>query len=114
MSAPARVFHLFPQLPPELREEVWRYCLPYRVFELDHPAHFNVFEYPPEDENAVPCMLGITTVMNGRPPLICRVCRESRAVASKAGDMVVELWRNRLTIAHWNSSTMVCLSLIHI
>jgi hypothetical protein len=31
-------FHLFPRLPTELRLEIWRLCLPRRVWELDIPT----------------------------------------------------------------------------
>ncbi|KAH0238630.1 hypothetical protein KCV06_g618, partial [Aureobasidium melanogenum] len=41
MTKPATSFHLFGRLPPELRLQIWQYCLPYRVFELD----FSLDEY---------------------------------------------------------------------
>lgn len=37
-------FHLFPQLPVELRLAIWRKCLPHRASEIDIPLDKIVFE----------------------------------------------------------------------
>ncbi|THX93107.1 hypothetical protein D6D08_02221 [Aureobasidium pullulans] len=67
-------FHPFPRLPLELREEIWRLCLPYRVSEREDPNDCR---------------------SNKRPPLLARVCRESRRVASATGKwMPFLVWRN--------------------
>ncbi|KAJ5533341.1 hypothetical protein N7494_009893 [Penicillium frequentans] len=73
-------FHLFDQLPTELRLAVWRECLSHRVVELDYAW----------DEGAylvilpTPCELRKTTKINRRPPIISWVCRESRLIAFEA------------------------------
>lgn len=67
-------FHLFPKLPVELRRAVWRHCLPSRVVELDVPYNELVGK-------GTSCQLAHTTSRNTRPPVISRVCRESREVA---------------------------------
>ena len=84
-------FYLFPQLAPELRRAIWRNCLPYRTLEIDIPIDCIVFDievealYPFKLIALPPCKLHDTTYMNLRPPLISRVCRESRDVAFETG-----------------------------
>ncbi|KAK4952423.1 hypothetical protein LTR10_009229 [Elasticomyces elasticus] len=78
-------FHLFLELPLELREEIWRYCLPHRVRELDTPLAQNVFEPEYEYGSLLPCNLQGTTFANGLPPVLTRVCLESRKVARETG-----------------------------
>ncbi|KAL4735944.1 hypothetical protein BDV11DRAFT_211602 [Aspergillus similis] len=57
-------FYSFPQLPAELRLQIWRECLPHRP----------------------PCKMNWKTSRNNKaPPLIVRVCHESRAVAFETG-----------------------------
>ena len=85
MSTPTTYFPLFPKLPAELREEIWRYCLPHRYRELDQPVADIVFFAPDNQDGPWPCDLYHTTDMNARPPLISRVCHESRCVAFKTG-----------------------------
>lgn len=77
-------FNRFSQLPTELRERIWRFCLPHRVSETDFPLDFMVYNsFGSEDKLA--CSLRSTTISNGRPPLLTRVCRESRSVAFETG-----------------------------
>ncbi|KAK4952421.1 hypothetical protein LTR10_009227 [Elasticomyces elasticus] len=83
MPSPESGFPLFPQLPLELREEIWRFCLPNRVHELDRPLAENVYDV--DEDHPAPCHLQRTSLVNGYPPLISRVCRESRAVAHETG-----------------------------
>lgn len=73
-------FHRFQRLPPELRVIIWRHCLPHRVVELDEPFD--------ESGLALPCGLELTSHMNGHPPLISRVCRESRVVALQSRSLI--------------------------
>ncbi|KAI1392058.1 uncharacterized protein F4822DRAFT_114563 [Hypoxylon trugodes] len=73
-------FHLFPNLPTELRLLIWRFCLPNRVIELDHPHPDPIFDF----KRPAPCTLAKTTVLNNRPPLIAGVCHEARTVASES------------------------------
>ncbi|KAL4745508.1 hypothetical protein BDW72DRAFT_211287 [Aspergillus terricola var. indicus] len=74
-------FHFFPKLPPELRLEIWRLCLPHRVYELDNPFNEVVYIQLPY----FPCTLQDASYINGREPDIARVCREARAVAYESG-----------------------------
>ncbi|KAJ5489353.1 hypothetical protein N7539_004243 [Penicillium diatomitis] len=72
------VFHLFLELPFELRRMIWKECLPKsRVFDT-----------------MLPCLVYEKSRCRGtrwssrqswRPPIITRVCRESRAVAHETG-----------------------------
>ncbi|KAK3617411.1 hypothetical protein LTR22_026742 [Elasticomyces elasticus] len=86
-----QLFHCFPQLPLELREEIWRCCLPYRIRELDSPRPEIIFLEPDplvmSWGGPTPCNLKHTTHVNGLPPMISRVCYESRKVAHEAGSL---------------------------
>jgi PII-like signaling protein len=73
-------FHFFTELPAELRLMVWRFCLPHRVVELDRP--FGEYSY------SSPCGEGATCDLNKCPPVITRVCRESRSVACESARYV--------------------------
>lgn len=96
-------FAQFPKLPVELRLMIWRECLPHRMVEMDYPLPDNVF-----DKNTPPpCQLERTTTLNGLPPVITRVCRESRAVALETATPP----SSPLDIpdeAEWGSSTATC------
>lgn len=88
-----QTFHLFPDLPKELRDEIWRLCLPHRVAELDLPPRKWVHEpvSPPNgQQRRRPCLLGPTSMTNSAPPLISRVCHESRTLALKTGHLRTE------------------------
>lgn len=108
MSNAEDIFHLFPQLPLELREEIWRCCLPRRVCEIDEPNAQIVFDvdfaFDDDEPAATPCKCFDTTVKNGRPPLISRVCRESRAVALENGN-IAQVSGRRPRDAEWTSGT---------
>ncbi|KAJ5833512.1 hypothetical protein N7474_001823 [Penicillium riverlandense] len=78
----ALTFPRFPDLPAELRLMIWSYSLPHRVVELDMSTQAIG---PP-----LPCGLTLTSTLNGLPPLISRVCRESRSVALQSRSMVSE------------------------
>ena len=80
-------FHPFPRLPTELREEIWRLCLPHRVSELDYPYNW-LIGGPEAYREKFPCSLRSTSDSNGRPPLLTRVCVESRRVAYRSGNWV--------------------------
>jgi len=83
MSTSEPTFHCFSRLPLELREQIWRYCLPYRIRELDVPVADNLYWGQPQ-----PCQLQRTSSSNSQPPLIARVCYESRKVAHETGVFV--------------------------
>lgn len=70
-------FHLFPNLPTELRLMIWEICLPSRIFELECPV--------PRDIGPNDCILYWPTRQNWQPPVLARVCRESRTVALENG-----------------------------
>lgn len=78
-------FHPFLRLPIEIRIEIWRFCLPHRVCEMDDPIGWIVYDAD-EWDATLPCYFCSTSVNNGRAPLLTRVCRESRAVAFESGN----------------------------
>ncbi|KAL2842263.1 hypothetical protein BJX68DRAFT_244855 [Aspergillus pseudodeflectus] len=81
MSAPNETFYLFPKLPPEIRLAIWRECLPYpHVMELDYQQEEIIWDEDPQCRRN-----GRITSINAGPPMISRVCRESRAVAFERG-----------------------------
>lgn len=81
-------FHLFPRLPTELRLEIWRLCLPNRVWELDIPTAEGLFGN--RAKGSYPCNVQCTARLNGLPPVITRVCQESRDVAHESAGIVLE------------------------
>lgn len=94
MACPTSTFHRFPDLPRELRDEIWRLCLPHRVVELDWPvpAWNYGYGYPawfldPPDHS---CEMQSTSFLNSLPPVISRVCHEARTVAFETGRFVVQ------------------------
>lgn len=95
------VFRYFPRLPAEIRDHIWALCLPHRVRELDKPIYWNIF---PESSPAPCTELVYTMYRNAAPPLISRVCHESRAVALEArGDN--DAWSlPQEHPAHWTST----------
>ena len=81
-----QAFPLFPQLPLELREEIWRCCLPRRFYEIGSPFPETTFSVKDLDEPfLVPCTLYHTTQTNWSPSLIWSVCRDSRGLALETG-----------------------------
>lgn len=74
-------FHFFSRLPTELRLAIWRECLPNRVAEIDQAFDEGIYLH----DIPTPCNLWKTSAINRHPPLISRVCRESRLVATEAG-----------------------------
>ncbi|KAK3630902.1 hypothetical protein LTR56_017175 [Elasticomyces elasticus] len=104
MSSPEAGFPLFPQLPLELREEIWRFCLPNRVHELDRPLAENVYDV--DEDHPAPCHLQRTSLVNGYPPLISRVCRESRAVAHETGRFLPLDQQDQIVEGEWYSDTL--------
>lgn len=94
-------FHLFPRLPLELREEIWRLCLPHRVREIDNPLNYIIYCTSGSNNEKYPCSLRSTSKSNVRPPLLTRVCRESRRVASATGRWIPDLE------AHWKTGKVI-------
>ncbi|KAK7698774.1 hypothetical protein SLS64_012255 [Diaporthe eres] len=85
MSAAEVVFVRFADFPTEIRLAIWRDCLPHRVVELDYQPDDIIWDEGPDDE-APPCSAnGMIQLRNKAPPLITRVCRESRQVAFETG-----------------------------
>lgn len=85
MSNADRFFHPFTRLPTELREVIWRECLPKRVCEVDVPHPKYVYDIDEKTKKQTQCHLYKTGALNECPPLIIRVCRESRDVTFQAG-----------------------------
>lgn len=94
-------FHYFSQLPAELRFAIWRECLPHRVVEIDYAVDDYAYLclIPP------PCNLQLTSNINRQPPVISRVCRESRRVAFESGYQLVK--ESPPPEARWNSSLLI-------
>lgn len=109
VSKESQDFHLFPWLPKELRDAIWRQCLPHRVVEVDIPLGYiamGVWLLPDRDRDANEaiefwnrkvrhvdkkgrgCYMESTTRINSAPPIITRVCYESRMVAFKTGRLL--------------------------
>ncbi|KAL1856306.1 hypothetical protein Daus18300_010791 [Diaporthe australafricana] len=93
----ATSFHLFPKLPQELRDAIWRECLPRRVIEIDYPTEEEALELDieiEEDDDGRPinrdlsCDMRKTSMINAKPPIMSLVCRESRRVAFETGALV--------------------------
>jgi hypothetical protein len=106
------IFHPFSRLPTELREGIWHLCLPHRVYEMDDPVAFVVYKaFGPEDK--IPCSLMSTSRSNTRPPLLARVCRESRRVAFVTRNWLPMLdWRGAGSSdgpreADWNTGNVI-------
>lgn len=86
-------FARFPDLPKELRDTIWRLCLPHRVVEVDFPDpewYCEIkYQYGVDrdadmlrpDGTGYRCQMRHTTSINTQPPIISRVCHEARAVA---------------------------------
>ncbi|OTA73851.1 hypothetical protein M434DRAFT_18716 [Hypoxylon sp. CO27-5] len=83
MGEPPKTLQSFPQfriLPPELRQEIWSYCLPRRVVQMHDSRRrqrMQRFKREESRRRATPVIPG--------PPLISQVCRESRYVALRKG-----------------------------
>lgn len=81
MPAPKDSFCLFPKFPPEIRLAIWRECLPHpHIVELDYQQEDIIWDQKPQCR-----MNSRITSNNAAPPIISRVCRESRAVAFESG-----------------------------
>jgi hypothetical protein len=83
---------------------IWQYCLPYRVYETDYPVYERAYHLR-NDSCPAPCRLYQTTKLNGRPPLISRICREARAVVNESGNCDTECDPERPLEAQWASGT---------
>lgn len=81
-------FPKFSELPTELRRQIWRSCLPHRVAELDTP--FYEYYGMVDRENSGGCLLEPTSRANAVPPVITRVCHESRMVALEHGGLLTD------------------------
>lgn len=93
ISVTHRTFQYFLKLPQELRDRIWRECLPCRVVELDFPDRRDALCIPLDDDSdcdnqAQPppaCSMSNTSNLDAAPQIISRVCRESRWVAFETG-----------------------------
>ncbi|KAJ6103133.1 hypothetical protein N7486_005560 [Penicillium sp. IBT 16267x] len=81
-------FHLFPRLPTELRLQIWRLCIPCRVWDTDLPTDDGIYLDEPNADGSYPCKVTPTAKLNGLPPVITRVCQESRNVAKESGGIL--------------------------
>ncbi|KAK1521267.1 hypothetical protein CABS01_05772 [Colletotrichum abscissum] len=77
-------FHLFPELPLELRRAIWNECLPHvRIVEINKPYKGGYIYNGSMSKNdgIEECTHQMTYKLNSIPPVIAAVCRESRQVA---------------------------------
>ncbi|KAL7906960.1 hypothetical protein GGI35DRAFT_457356 [Trichoderma velutinum] len=111
MGAQSTNFSQFTLLPPEIRLQIWFYCLPHRIVQRDDP--FCLGDIHREQR----CWSIRPTRQNAAPPLIASVCRESRGVVRKWGKMVSQdYWFNlgpiwiqpRLDVYNLNCNSMSC------
>ncbi|KAI2627472.1 hypothetical protein GGS26DRAFT_599344 [Hypomontagnella submonticulosa] len=72
MAGPLQTFSLFPNLPLELRRMIWAECIPRRIVEIEPELR----SWPKYKE-----------IQSSNPPLIARVCRESRDIARLFGSI---------------------------
>lgn len=73
------MFVPFPRLPFELRRAIWKLCLPkHRIMEIDRPPEKHNEKHGEKADWQI-------SFANSRPPLLTRVCRESRSVAFENG-----------------------------
>lgn len=79
MGTQPATFPRFPDLPAELRQSIWFYCLAHRVAQQDDPLFLGFVR---EEQR---CWSRRASRQNASPPLIASVCRESRQVASRWG-----------------------------
>lgn len=95
----AQIFHRFPDLPRELRHEIWRQCLPHRVVELDLPdrdylewwfeGRYGQLYSDLDKQRRRPCELWLTSWRNCAPPAITRVCHEARKIAFETAGLTL-------------------------
>lgn len=95
-------FDYFRLLPTELRLEIWRHCLPSRIAEIHvvcYGPSLNVEILDTYLKTSPPFRLSVPT----KPPLISRVCQESRSVALNHGGLKplgpsnVHMWFDKRT-----------------
>ncbi len=74
----------FPRLPAEIRQHIWRLCLPSRVVDFD-ALDSRVSWETREEWSICVCPREAGLRANQAPPLIMRVCREAYDVAVRYG-----------------------------
>lgn len=101
-------FHGFAELPKEIRDEIWKLCLPRRVVEIDwpdvewhsaegfgkwHPYLDSTLRSDCTDDKPQLwlCPLTPTSRVNSSPPVITRVCHESRVIALRTGQLQTQI-----------------------
>lgn len=102
-------FIKFAQLPPELRQEIWRLAIPSRVIELDIPdssmwyksgSDTGPYGYPM-------CYPRHTFQRNAAKPVVSQVCYEAREVVHKYG-CYIEKWLPPTSDPRWTVAGEDC------
>lgn len=83
-------FHLFPNLPVEIRLAIWALCLPRQVMTVECPIPLQdpatITEPETEDNKSQPCSMYETS--GSASPAVAQVCRESRHETFRHGGWV--------------------------
>ncbi|KAH9993897.1 hypothetical protein F4779DRAFT_623417 [Xylariaceae sp. FL0662B] len=99
MSNNAQAFPQFPKLPPELRLEIWAYCMPHRVVQMYDPKYA-------KSERRQRLARNCGTPMSTGPPLISRVCHESRIFALRHGSAETAALLEKPVWFNWTTDTV--------
>ncbi|KAJ5771694.1 hypothetical protein N7520_002223 [Penicillium odoratum] len=78
--------------------------IPFRVWELDAPRAQGLY-FNPNSDGPHPCSVKLTARLNGRPPVITRVCQESRIVAHESAGVILEDDDDPPTDVSWGCTT---------
>ncbi|KAI0387159.1 hypothetical protein F5Y04DRAFT_77930 [Hypomontagnella monticulosa] len=97
-----QTFPRFGELPLELREQIWFYCIPVRIIKLQDTS----FRRHPREPLPYPqCM---RPVLSPSPPLISRVCWESRDVALRHASVEhTLLWKTPIWVDRKRDTVIV-------
>ncbi|KAL6795938.1 hypothetical protein GGI42DRAFT_99222 [Trichoderma sp. SZMC 28013] len=89
MAAQSTEFPQFRRLPPEIRLQIWFFCLPHRVVQRDDPLYLG------DIQKQQMCFSLRSALRNAALPLLASVCRESRGVVRKWGKRIKQdYWFN--------------------
>lgn len=89
-NMPLDKFHLFNNLPPEIQDRVWEFCLPRRIINPYYPTvSQEVLGTFPGARCATE--MPVSALIPFRLPLVSRACRRARATALRCGQYTTVL-----------------------